>query len=213
MLDNDIIFQDIIHRQFGCFPFKPLPVVLPREAAETEESLRSAFLEVFTHEEACVARNVVFFWAVTEPFVHLNGSQRPSTISYVEITTRSLKNRWPACYGWPTIRSKTFCSKSNIPWPARIASNFCTGRRGYTPPMKDHMKSGRLTPLASSSSSAIRSRKGKNFPVRTGTKHPCVRMPITSLLLNSEIEAHGTLSVQRRPVTVSGDVGAAAGAR
>lgn len=98
MQPNDKIFLGVIDREVGGFPFKLLPASLTPEDAQTRETLRDGFVRMFTHPGAANARDVLFFWATKTPFIHKDGKERPSTISYIEITRGSLKNRWPRCH-------------------------------------------------------------------------------------------------------------------
>lgn len=107
MLTNDEIFSGVIDKEVGGFPFKLLPASLSPQDAQNRESLRDGFVRMFTHADAAKARDVLFFWATSAPFIHHGGKERPSTISYIEITRGSLKNRWPRCYIEKICRNST----------------------------------------------------------------------------------------------------------
>jgi hypothetical protein len=95
MMANDEIFTNVIDKEVGGFPFRQLPFGLTPVDAQTQESLRDGFVRMFAHPQAAQAHGVLFFWATAIPFIHQNGKQRPSTVSYIEITRGSLKGRWP----------------------------------------------------------------------------------------------------------------------
>jgi hypothetical protein len=95
MLPNDEHFRAILHDAFGCFPFRRLPGQIAANQTGTEEVLVDALAELFAHPDAAAARNVLFFWAVENPFQHANGKMLISTISYIEITSGRLADRWP----------------------------------------------------------------------------------------------------------------------
>jgi hypothetical protein len=98
MLPNDEHFNSILNRTFQTSPFRLLSDHIAPEETVDKETLLKAFQRVFHSTEAKAAKNVVFIWAVDNPFVHECGNQLHSTISYIEITKGRLATRWPTRY-------------------------------------------------------------------------------------------------------------------
>ncbi|MFO1244729.1 MAG: hypothetical protein U1E71_06035 [Ramlibacter sp.] len=90
----DPIFNQILIESFGASPFKPLPGDIRHDDASSATALIAAFKRVFNCEKAREVSNVVFYWCVSTPYVHTDGKQFPSTISYIEIATGTLSGRW-----------------------------------------------------------------------------------------------------------------------
>ena len=94
MLHDDEHFNKILSETFEGFPFSRLPRQVSAEQAVTPEKLLEALVQVFVHPDAHAASNVVLFWAVEKSFQHANGKMLKSTVSYIEITSRSIATRW-----------------------------------------------------------------------------------------------------------------------
>lgn len=98
MLPNDEHFNSILNRNFTQSPFRLLGDFIAPEETGDRDTLVKAFQRVFHSMEARTANNIVFFWAVDNPYLHDSGNRLSSTISYIEMTKGSLAKRWPTRY-------------------------------------------------------------------------------------------------------------------
>lgn len=90
----DPVFNQILTDSFGTSPFRSLPGDINAGHTVSRDALIEAFKKVFNGERARLASNVVFYWQLDKPFVHTEGRQLPSTISYIEISKGTLSGRW-----------------------------------------------------------------------------------------------------------------------
>jgi hypothetical protein len=74
--------------------FVEIQQVVEPHAAQSKEMLFEAFQRMFRTPEARINNDVVFVWAVDQPYVHNAGRCRASQIVYIEKTKRSMSRRW-----------------------------------------------------------------------------------------------------------------------
>lgn len=94
MLTNDPNFNFIMTTVVGEWALRELPERINPADTTDPETLRVAFKRVMHCGDAKKAKNIVFVWAVDNPYVHESGNRLTSTIGYIEMTTTSLSRRW-----------------------------------------------------------------------------------------------------------------------
>ncbi len=92
---NDPLFQGIINDNFSFNPFRVLPVEVSQEFSNSRERLHEAFCAAFHGPATKVDRNVVFMWVLDKPFHVKHGNPNPTAVSYIEISKRTVAERWP----------------------------------------------------------------------------------------------------------------------
>jgi hypothetical protein len=90
----DPVFNQILADCLGASPFRSLPGDIGAGHTVSRDALIEAFKKVFNGDQARQVSNVVFYWQLDKPFMHMEGHQLPSTISYIEISKRTLSARW-----------------------------------------------------------------------------------------------------------------------
>ncbi|MDE2616260.1 MAG: hypothetical protein KGL73_04460 [Burkholderiales bacterium] len=76
----------------GCFA--SLPHEVNSSDAESAETLRAAFTRLFRCDQAKAERDVVFIWAVDQPYLHCPNGALPTQFVYVEKTVGTIYTRW-----------------------------------------------------------------------------------------------------------------------
>jgi hypothetical protein len=74
--------------------FEELPAAVLRSDASSTESLLEAFKKVFHSPPAKANRDVVFVWAVDNPYTHDIESRSQSKLVYIEKTKWNIATRW-----------------------------------------------------------------------------------------------------------------------
>ena len=92
---NDYLFQKFFTDSFRSNPFKVLPIGISQECSNDQQRLHEAFCAAFHDPSAKESKNVVFMWVLDKPFPVRSGNSKSTPISYIEISKRTIAERWP----------------------------------------------------------------------------------------------------------------------